>query len=179
MKSDAPAPLLFVVQQHDATNMHWDFRLEMDGVLVSWAIPKGPSIDPGIKRLAMKVEDHGYDYKDFEGIINKGQYGAGKVIIWDEGTYEPVNPNKESMDNMHTTWLHSGRLEFHLNGQKLRGLWTLFKASGTRFGPNAWLLAKKKDEYATGGEIVNKLRQSVRSGKTVNEMSEEEGCIDG
>src|SRR6187399_1597198 len=119
--------LIFVIQKHAASRLHYDFRLEMDGVLKSWAVPKGPSTDPEVKRLAMMVEDHPYDYRDFEGIIPKGQYGGGTVIVWDEGTYEPVDAETDLKDQekalLHQ--LHSGKLKFRLKGKKLKGEWAL------------------------------------------------------
>jgi bifunctional non-homologous end joining protein LigD len=172
----AKKKLSFVVQQHNATNMHWDFRLEMDGVLVSWAVPKGPSTDPAVKRLAIQVEDHNFDYKDFEGIISGEHYGAGKVIIWDEGYYEPVNLPDEA-SSLHDDWLAGRDIKFVLHGHKLKGLWGLFLTAGGRFGPNSWLMVKKKDEFAAPGEIVREKPESVRSGKTVDEVSEADGCI--
>lgn len=168
--------LLFVVQQHRATHMHWDFRLEMDNVLVSWAVPRGPSTDPSVRRLAIRVVDHVFSYKDFEGVITGDGYGAGQVIIWDEGTYEPVNFSGE---NLHDEWLAGGVLEFRLHGHKLKGLWVLFKTKGRRFGQDSWLLVKKKDEFAGTGEIVHEQPYSVRSGKRVEQVTEEDGRLDG
>src|ERR1700742_594966 len=123
----------FVVQKHAATRLHYDFRLEMEGVLKSWAVPKGPSLDPTVKRLAMMVEDHPYDYRDFEGIIPKGNYGAGTVIVWDEGTYEPVpavTGDKKKKEKALLHQLHSGKLTFILHGSKLQGEYALVKAQG-------------------------------------------------
>src|ERR1043165_5227734 len=113
--------LRFVIQKHAASHLHYDFRLEMEGVLKSWAVPKGPSLDPEVKRLAMMVEDHPYDYRNFEGIIPKGQYGGGTVIVWDEGTYEPFDENDEPVREQEKHLLHqlhSGKLKFTLHGKK-------------------------------------------------------------
>jgi len=128
--------LLFVVQEHDASRLHWDFRLERDGVLKSWAIPKGPSMDPSQRRLAIMVDDHDIEYADYEGIIPEGQYGAGPVATWDRGTYEAL------------TW-EDQRIRFVLHGKMLSGEFTLVHIA--RGKPNEWLLIKKKDEHAATG----------------------------
>ena len=139
--------LLFVIQKHDASHLHYDFRLEMEGVLKSWAVPKGPSLDPKDKRLAMMVEDHPYDYKDFEGNIPEGNYGAGQVEVWDSGTYEPLEKNTKLSDEKELLKeLHAGSLKFILHGQKLKGEFALVKMKNSE--DNAWLLIKHKDEFA-------------------------------
>ncbi|MBB6502613.1 DNA ligase D [Pedobacter cryoconitis] len=164
--------LHFVIQKHDATNLHYDFRLEMGGVLKSWAIPKGPSTDPKIRRLAMMVEDHPYNYKDFEGIIPKGQYGGGTVIVWDEGIYEPIEDiqGKKTQDKYLRHLLHTGSLKFRLHGEKLKGEYALVKTRG--MGENGWLLIKHKDEFASTSDITEK-DKSVLSGKTIAAMSKQ------
>ena len=168
-KSDDSEKLHFVIQKHDATNLHYDFRLEMEGVLKSWAVPKGPSTDPKTKRLAMMVEDHPYDYKDFEGIIPKGEYGGGTVIVWDEGTYEPIEDieGKEAQDKHLRRQLHAGSLKIVLHGKKLKGEFALVKTRG--MGENGWLLIKHKDKYAKESDITKK-DKSVLSGKTIASM---------
>lgn len=139
--------LIFVIQRHAASRLHYDFRLEMDGVLKSWAVPKGPSLDPKDKRLAMMVEDHPYDYKDFEGNIPEGNYGAGQVEIWDSGTYEPLdNHSKLSDEKELLKELHAGSLKFILHGKKLKGEFALVKMKNTE--ENSWLLIKHKDNFA-------------------------------
>src|ERR1700759_5207959 len=124
--------LHFVVQKHDATRLHYDFRLEMDGVLKSWAVPKGPSLNPEDKRLAMMVEDHPFDYRTFEGIIPQGQYGGGTVIVWDEGTYEHIEDikGKKAQEKALLTQLKSGSLKIKLYGEKLQGEFALVKTHG-------------------------------------------------
>lgn len=161
--------LRFVIQKHDASHLHYDFRLEMEGVLKSWAVPKGPSMDPDIKRLAMMVEDHPYDYRTFEGIIPKGQYGGGTVIVWDEGTYIPsdVEGDIKAYEKELRKDLEAGRLKFKMNGQKLKGEFALVKTKGR--GENSWLLMKLEDEFATKKDIT-KLDESVISGKSIAEM---------
>ncbi|WP_346983274.1 DNA polymerase ligase N-terminal domain-containing protein [Chryseobacterium sp. POE27] len=139
--------LIFVIQRHAASRLHYDFRLEMDGVLKSWAVPKGPSLDPKDKRLAMMVEDHPYDYKDFEGNIPEGNYGAGQVEIWDSGTYEPLDQNSKLSDEKELLKeLHAGSLKFILHGKKLKGEFALVKMKNTE--ENSWLLIKHKDDFA-------------------------------
>jgi bifunctional non-homologous end joining protein LigD len=124
--------LMFVIQKHDASRLHYDFRLEMDGVLKSWAVPKGPSTDPKTKRLAMMVEDHPFDYRNFEGIIPQGQYGGGTVIVWDEGTYEPIEEikGKKAQEKYLLAQLKSGSLKIKLHGKKLEGEYALVKTHG-------------------------------------------------
>ena len=148
--------LLFVIQKHDASRLHYDFRLEMDGVLKSWAVPKGPSTDPKTKRLAMMVEDHPFDYKNFEGIIPKGEYGGGTVIVWDEGIYEPIEEikGKKAQEKHLLSALKSGSLKIKLHGEKLKGEFALVKTNG--MGENGWLLIKHKDEFASPDDITKK-----------------------
>jgi bifunctional non-homologous end joining protein LigD len=163
--------LRFVIQKHAASRLHYDFRLEMEGVLKSWAVPKGPSTDPDIKRLAMMVEDHPYDYRTFEGIIPKGQYGGGTVMVWDEGTYEPaeeVSKKKTGKEKNLLQQLKKGRLKFVLKGKKLKGTFALVKAFNQR--ENSWLLMKIEDEFSSKNDILKK-DKSVQSGKTLDEIT--------
>ncbi len=143
--------LIFVVQRHKASRLHYDFRLELDGVLKSWAVPKGPSMNPKDKRLAMMVEDHPYDYKDFAGVIPEGNYGAGIVEIWDSGTYGDLenSPTKEAEKNLRAG-LKSGDFKFQLFGKKLKGEFVLVKLKGK--DDNSWLLIKHRDEFAIDEE---------------------------
>jgi len=165
-KSKDKDKLTFVIQKHDASRLHYDFRLEMDGVLKSWAVPKGPSTDPKTKRLAMMVEDHPYDYRTFEGIIPEGEYGGGTVIVWDEGTYEPIDEikGKKEQEKYLLKQLKSGSLKIKLHGEKLEGEFALVKTHG--MGDNAWLLIKHNDNFASAKDITKQDR-SVLSGKTI------------
>lgn len=139
--------LIFVIQRHAASRLHYDFRLEMEGILKSWAVPKGPSLDPKDKRLAMMVEDHPYDYKDFEGNIPEGNYGAGQVEVWDSGTYEPLDENSKLSDEKELLKeLHAGSLKFVLHGKKLKGEFALVKMKNGE--GNSWLLIKHKDDFS-------------------------------
>lgn len=139
--------LIFVIQRHAASRLHYDFRLEMEGVLKSWAVPKGPSLNPEDKRLAMMVEDHPYDYKDFEGNIPEGNYGAGQVEVWDSGTYEPLDETSKLSDEKELLKeLKAGSLKFILHGKKLKGEFALVKMKNAE--NNAWLLIKHKDKFA-------------------------------
>lgn len=161
--------LRFVVQKHDATRLHYDFRLEMGGVLKSWAVPKGPSADPGIKRLAIMVEDHPCDYRNFEGIIPDG-YGAGTVIVWDEGIYEPADSDgsdKKSQEKALRKGVHSGKLHVVLHGKKMNGEYALIKTHGR--AENAWLLFKINDKYVSKADITLQ-DKSVISGKTLAQV---------
>jgi bifunctional non-homologous end joining protein LigD len=143
------ATLSFVVQRHKASHLHYDFRLEMDGVLKSWAVPKGPSMNPSDKRLAMMVEDHPYSYKDFKGVIPEG-YGAGIVEIWDKGKYVDIDNSGKDAEKKLKAALKAGSLKFILYGKKLKGEFALVKLKGKQ--ENAWLLIKHKDEYAVDKE---------------------------
>jgi bifunctional non-homologous end joining protein LigD len=167
--------LQFVVQKHAASHLHYDFRLEVKGVLKSWAIPKGPSMDPAIKHLAMQVEDHPYDYKDFEGLIPKGQYGGGTVIIWDQGTYEPLEParTKAEQEKIMLKEFHSGSVKIRMHGKKLKGEFALVRTRGR--GENAWLIIKHRDEYATTEDITLQ-DKSVISRKTIESMSKDKNA---
>ncbi|MFZ1677550.1 MAG: DNA polymerase ligase N-terminal domain-containing protein [Saprospiraceae bacterium] len=162
------ASLIFVIQKHAATRLHYDFRLEMEGVLKSWAVPKGPSTDPKTKRLAMMVEDHPYDYKDFEGSIPKGEYGGGTVIIWDQGLYEPIEKidGKKAQEKFLLKQLKEGSVKVVMHGKKMKGEWALVK---THQSENSWLLIKHKDKYASDADITDK-GKSVISGKTIEQI---------
>lgn len=146
--------LKFCVQKHDATHLHYDFRLELDGVLLSWAIPKGPSMNPKDKRLAIHVEDHPVDYLTFEGTIPAGNYGAGTVKLWDLGTYtaQGTETKKESETRLRKE-LKEGHLKITLNGEKLQGKFALIRMQGTE-NKNNWLLIKEKDEHATSKDVL-------------------------
>ncbi|MGE5520620.1 MAG: non-homologous end-joining DNA ligase, partial [Candidatus Dadabacteria bacterium] len=167
--------LKFVIQKHDASHVHYDFRLEMEGVLRSWAIPKGPSLDPQVKRLAMAVEDHPYDYRTFEGVIPAGEYGGGTVIVWDEGWYEPMNAEgltKKEQEKLLIEQWHKGDLKIVLHGEKVNGAFALFKLKGR--GENSWLLVKKKDDYVSEEDITLQ-DESVKTGKRLAEVAREHG----
>jgi bifunctional non-homologous end joining protein LigD len=170
------ANLSFVVQRHKASHLHYDFRLEMDGVLKSWAVPKGPSLNPGDKRLAMMVEDHPYNYKNFSGIIPEGNYGAGIVEIWDEGRYADLdNSEKIEAEKKLKAGLHAGSIKFRLYGKKLKGEFALVKLKGKQ--ENAWLLIKHKDEYAVEEPYSSEEQTKVNSpiNKWLKENRKESG----
>ncbi|MGH7570564.1 MAG: DNA polymerase ligase N-terminal domain-containing protein [Gemmatimonadota bacterium] len=163
----------FVIQKHDASSLHYDFRLEADGVLKSWAVPKGPSTDPRDKRLAMPTEDHPLGYRDFEGVIPEGEYGAGAVIVWDRGTYRNLT-DEDGEETPVADAIDGGHLKIWLDGEKLRGGFAL-----TRIGKakdERWLLVKMDDDEADARRNpVGTEPQSVLTGRTVEEVAEEEG----
>jgi bifunctional non-homologous end joining protein LigD len=159
--------LQFVIQKHAASRLHYDFRLELDGTLKSWAVPKGPSLDPGQKRLAVHVEDHPLDYAGFEGIIPAEQYGGGTVLLWDRGYWEPIGDPRSSY--------RRGRLKFTLHGEKLHGIWNLVRMGGRQeAGKENWLLIKEKDAEARSGkqsDVTQRLAASVASGKSIEQIA--------
>jgi bifunctional non-homologous end joining protein LigD len=156
--------LEFVVQKHRATRLHYDFRLEHEGVMLSWAVPKGPSLDPTQKRFAAETEDHPIEYNRFEGVIPEGEYGAGTVMIWDRGTWEPEVADVD-------TALARGDLKFTLRGRKLRGSWVL-----VRMRPRQWLLIKHRDDAASGADITAAEPLSPVSGRSLAAIAREAGA---
>jgi bifunctional non-homologous end joining protein LigD len=161
--------LLYAVQKHAASHLHYDFRLEWDGVLLSWAIPKGPSLRPSVKRLAVRTEDHPLAYGGFEGVIPDGEYGAGTVMLWDTGTWIPEEPDVNAS-------LQQGELRFGLFGEKLRGSWVLVRAA-TGYGTSKqhqWLLIKRKDRYASTSDILTEEPRSVTSNRLLVDIARAE-----
>jgi len=185
-KVDSKAGHRFVVQKHDATRLHYDFRLEMEGVLKSWAVPKGPSLDPADKRLAMQVEDHPVSYFDFEGIIPEGNYGAGTVMVWDVGTWQPLSPVAVQGKYVPGTeaeavaMLAKGDLKFRLDGKKLKGDFALVKMKGRRPGSkgNEWLMIKKHDQYVVEGYDIDAYDESVLSKRSLAEIAGDAGSAE-
>jgi bifunctional non-homologous end joining protein LigD len=155
--------LLYVIQKHQASQLHYDFRLEWRGVLLSWAIPKGPSLDPSVKRLAAQVEDHPVEYGGFEGTIAEGQYGAGTVMLWDRGTWTPDDPDVDAS-------LKKGDLKFSLFGAKLHGSWVLVRTKFGRADKPQWLLIKHRDRYASTDDILVEKPRSVLSKRLLDEI---------
>ena len=167
-------PLTFVVQKHAARRLHYDLRLEVDGVLKSWAVPGGPSLDPKVKRLAVMVEDHPLEYGSFEGTIPSGEYGAGQVIVWDRGDYSPENEgdlffdDRKQAEKLVREGLAAGKLSIFLRGHKLKGSWALVRM---KRGENNWLLIKHQDGFADAGRDLLEQAGSVLSGLTIEDLS--------
>ncbi len=161
--------LAYVIQKHRASQLHYDFRLEWNGVLLSWAVPKGPSLDPKVKRMAMQVEDHPLAYAKFEGVIPEGEYGGGTVMIWDEGAWKPEVPDVDAA-------LKKGDLKFTLKGKKLRGSWVLVRLK-PRGGEkrSGWLLIKHRDEFASEEDIAQTQPRSVVSKRLLVEIARDDG----
>jgi bifunctional non-homologous end joining protein LigD len=162
--------LIFVVQKHAARNLHYDFRLEWNGVLLSWAVPKGPSIDPSVKRLATAVEDHPVEYAEFEGVIPEGEYGGGTVMVWDRGTWTPEVPDVNAA-------IARGDLKFTLHGEKLKGSWVLVRTKGfpPGAGERSWLLIKHRDAGAGADDVVVARPRSVLTDRTLAEIAQAGG----
>jgi DNA ligase D-like protein (predicted 3'-phosphoesterase) len=173
-------PATFVVQIHDASTLHFDFRLEVDGVLKSWAVPKGPSDDPRDKRLAMPTEDHPLEYRDFEGVIGDGAYGAGTVIIWDEGTYRDLSTDHDGHELPLAEALERGHASFRMEGRKLHGGYSLTRTRTGDGGRESWLLVKHADEHAGHDGTPDPRRaRSARSGHTLRQTAAEAGGTTG
>jgi len=161
--------LTYVVQKHRATQLHYDFRLEFRGTLLSWAVPKGPSLDPSVKRLAMQVEDHPVEYASFEGVIPEGEYGGGTVMVWDTGTWSAESPDVAAA-------LEKGDLKFTLHGKKLKGSWVLVRTRG--FGSStktSWLLIKHRDDFASSVDIALEKPRSAISNRLLSQIAKDGG----
>ncbi len=173
--SDEP---IFVIQKHDASNLHYDFRIEADGVLKSWAVPKGPSTDPDEKRLAVPTEDHPLDYADFEGVIPEDEYGGGPVIVWDTGPYRNLRAEKKDDGLSISESIEDGKVELWLEGEKLRGGYVLVRIA--KGDDERWLLIKMDDDEADARRNPTSTEpKSVLSGRTLEEVREEEGEEEG
>jgi len=166
---DAGRPLEFVVQKHRATALHYDFRLEHRGVMLSWAVPKAPSTDPAVKRLAMETEPHPMDYNQFEGVIPEGEYGGGTVMIWDKGVWAPATSTGLGDEAEVDRQLEKGDLKFVLLGEKLSGSWVLVRTRGRT--SRQWLLIKHRDQYASDEDLTETKPLSVVSGRTMAEIA--------
>src|SRR3954466_7650676 len=178
-KPVAPPPqgrLRFVIQKHAASHLHFDLRLELDGVMKSWAVPKGPSLDPSVKRLAMQVEDHPIDYNTFEGTIPQGEYGGGTVMLWDRGTYSSdAATSDDDEDDVLREGLRRGDLKITFHGERLHGSFALVRMKFSRDGSSSakpqWLLIKHRDEFATEDDVVAENMTSVDTGRTMDEIA--------
>lgn len=167
----------FVIQKHAASSMHYDLRLEHDGVMKSWAVPKGPSLDPSVKRLAMEVEDHPIEYNQFEGTIPKGEYGGGTVMLWDRGNYAYGGSNPDPREGIRQG-LRKGDFKFVLNGERLKGSWALVRMHREQKGKPQWLLIKHQDEYAVpGSDVAAEHQTSVTTGRSMEEIAEGKGRV--
>lgn len=173
MRSSSGKPI-FVIQKHDASNLHYDFRLEVNGVLKSWAVPKGPSTDPNVKRMAIFTEDHPVDYAGFEGVIPEGEYGGGTVLVWDKGTYENIKEDDNGDEKVSMAEaFESGHIAVRLNGQKIKGGYAMIKTK--RGKGDQWLLIKMKDKDADARRNpVSTQPESVLSGRTLEQIRDEE-----
>ena len=171
-KREPGRPLEFVVQKHRATQLHYDFRLEHRGVMLSWAIPKGPSPDPAVKRLAMETEPHPMDYNQFEGVIPEGEYGGGTVMIWDKGVWAPATPHGLGDEDEADRQLSKGDLKFVLLGTKLAGSWVLVRTRGGR----QWLLIKHRDQYTSDEDVTATRPLSAVSGRTMAQIAQVAGA---
>jgi bifunctional non-homologous end joining protein LigD len=177
--SSTPArqKLAFVVQKHAASHLHYDLRLELDGVMKSWAVPKGPSLDPTVKRLAMEVEDHPIEYNKFEGTIPQGEYGGGTVMLWDRGTYSYGGSDPDPMEGLRRGYA-KGDLKFVLNGKRLKGSWVLVRMRRDRPGKPQWLLIKHRDEHAApDSDVAADNLTSVATGRTMEEVATGRGRV--
>jgi bifunctional non-homologous end joining protein LigD len=168
-RANSQGDLLYVIHKHQASHLHYDLRLEWRGVLLSWAVPKGPSVDPSVKRLATRVEDHPLEYGGFEGVIPEGEYGGGTVSLWDRGTWTPEDPDVD-------TALQNGELKFTLQGKKLHGSWVLVR---TKLGYGAskkpqWLLIKHRDRYASTHDVLIEKPRSVLTKRLLAEIARDE-----
>jgi bifunctional non-homologous end joining protein LigD len=169
-RSAAPK-LAYVIQKHAATHLHFDLRLELDGVMKSWAVPKGPSLDPSVKRLAMEVEDHPVEYNAFEGTIPKGEYGGGTVMIWDRGTYRYGGKDADPIEGLRRGYA-KGDFKFVLQGKRLKGSWVLVRTRRRGARRSQWLLFKHQDEFAEpGSDVVGKYETSAATGRTMEEIA--------
>ncbi len=168
-RKDRAKSLAYVIQKHRATALHYDFRLEWNGVLLSWAVPKGPSLDPSVKRMAAHVEDHPLEYATFEGIIPAGEYGGGTVMVWDRGTWTPESPDVDAA-------MKKGDLKFKLDGEKLKGSWVLVRTRGWGGSSKpSWLLIKHRDKYASGEDVAETRPRSVVSKRLLAQIAIDEG----
>jgi len=164
---------IFVIHKHAASHLHYDLRLEIEGVMPSWAIPKGPSSDPAVKRLAVQTEDHPYEYASFEGVIPQGEYGGGTVMIWDTGTYENIR-EKDGVPLSMEDCLKQGMIEVIFHGKRMKGAWALLQTS-MRGDPRNWLLVKMNDRFAKKDEeLVSDRQRSAVSGKTMQQIAQAE-----
>jgi bifunctional non-homologous end joining protein LigD len=164
--------LVFVIQKHAARNLHYDLRLELDGVMKSWAVPKGPSLDPSVKRLAMEVEDHPIEYNAFEGTIPRGEYGGGTVMLWDRGTYSYGGSDPDQLHGLREGY-RKGDFKFNLHGKRLGGSWVLVRTRRDARGRAQWLLIKHRDEHAVpGSDVTADYETSVATGRTMQAIAE-------